>query len=68
MPPTPDAVGWRAARLRAAGFPGELADRLARDPSYDLHALLNLTDRGCPPDLAVRIVAPLEPSDRNLSS
>ena len=25
---------------------------------YDLHALLRLVDRGCPPDLALRIVAP----------
>jgi hypothetical protein len=26
----------------------------------DLHALLELTDRGCRPDLAARIVAPLD--------
>lgn len=60
-PPNPDALAWRSGRLRAAGFPDALAERLARDPGYDLHALMNLTDRGCPPDLAARIFAPLDP-------
>jgi hypothetical protein len=32
---------------------------LAADPAYDLHGLLNLVDRGCPPRLATRILAPL---------
>ena len=36
--------------------------RLARDPRYDLHALIELVERGCPPELAVRILAPLEGS------
>jgi hypothetical protein len=31
---------------------------VAADPELDLHALLELVDRGCPPELAVRIVAP----------
>jgi hypothetical protein len=26
----------------------------------DLHQLLELVDRGCPPELAVRILAPLD--------
>jgi hypothetical protein len=30
------------------------------DFSFDLHALLELVDRGCAPDLAVRILAPLD--------
>jgi hypothetical protein len=68
-PPTPDAVSWRSGRLRDAGFPAALAERLASDPGYDLHALMNLTDRGCPPDLAARIVAPLDlPTDLDLPS
>jgi hypothetical protein len=33
---------------------------MARDNRYDLHALLELTDRGCPAELAARILAPLE--------
>jgi hypothetical protein len=46
-------------RLRAAGFAGPLAQRLAATPDIDLHALLELVDRGCPPALAARILAPL---------
>ncbi|HEX6724581.1 MAG TPA: hypothetical protein VF073_05000 [Gaiella sp.] len=43
-----------------AGFPRGLAARLARDTRYDLHALIDLTERGCPPELAARILAPLD--------
>ena len=49
---------WREAVLRQGGFAAPLADRLAADPDYDLHELLNLVDRGCPPELAERILAP----------
>ena len=49
---------WRETLLIQAGFVSELAGRLAVDADYDLHALLNLVDRGCPPDLAARILAP----------
>lgn len=57
--PLPDPVlAWRSSRLREAGFSPAVADILARDRDYDLHALLELTDRGCPPQLAVRILAP----------
>jgi hypothetical protein len=52
-------VLWRRALLLEAGFADELARRLARDPQYDLHRLLSLVDRGCPPQLAARILAPL---------
>jgi hypothetical protein len=37
-----------------------MAEALARNPSVDLHALLDLVDNGCPPPLAARILAPLE--------
>jgi hypothetical protein len=37
-----------------------MASQLAADPRYDLHALIELVDRGCSPELAVRILAPLE--------
>jgi hypothetical protein len=53
-------IAWRAKRLRAAGFPQELAGQLANDSRFDLHAVLDLIDRGCRPDLAARIVAPLD--------
>jgi hypothetical protein len=56
-------VSWRAQCLRAAGFTADLADRLARAEGIDLHRLLDLVDRGCPPNLAARILAPLEQPD-----
>ena len=51
---------WRRQQLSAAGFDTPKAEALGRNPSVDLHALLDLVDRGCPPRLAVRILAPLE--------
>lgn len=54
-------VDWRRRLLCGAGFPPLLAEALARDTRYDLHALIELTERGCPPSLAGRILAPLEP-------
>lgn len=54
-----DVQSWRRLRLLEAGFPATLADAVASDSRFDLHALLQLVDRGCPPDLAVRILAPL---------
>lgn len=53
-------VVWRREQLAQAGLPLPLAARLAKDPRYDLHALIELLERGCPPELAVRILAPLE--------
>jgi hypothetical protein len=53
-------VAWRIERLRDGGFPPRLAETLARDTGYDLHALLELTDRGCAAELAARILAPIE--------
>ncbi|MGH2762099.1 MAG: hypothetical protein ACRDL4_13840 [Thermoleophilaceae bacterium] len=55
----PDIVAWRCARLRRAGFHSELVEQLARE-DVDLHALIGLVDRGCPPPLAARILAPLD--------
>jgi hypothetical protein len=53
-------VAWRRARLCKAGFDTELAEQLLRECAVDLHALIELVDRGCPPPLAARILAPLE--------
>ena len=55
----PDVRDWRRQVLRQAGFDDTLARRLAADGAVDLHDLLKLVDRGCPPDLAARILAPL---------
>ena len=57
----PDPVVlWRNRRLRRAGFDRQLAESVARDCSYDLHAILELVDRGCPAELAARIVGPID--------
>lgn len=62
-PPTrsvaPEVRDWRREVLRQAGFADRLAGELAADGGVDLHDLLRLVDRGCPPELAARILAPL---------
>ena len=57
--PPIDVVAWRACRLREAGFPNALAATLASQ-RVDLHALLQLVDAGCPPELAARILSPTD--------
>jgi hypothetical protein len=57
-------VLWRMKGLRRAGFSPHLAGALARDCAYDLHALVELVDRGCPTELAARILAPLDAASR----
>ena len=52
---------WRREQLVQAGFPLPLAARVAKDLGYDLHRLIELVEAGCAPQLAVRILAPLEP-------
>ncbi len=64
--PPADVVTWRRCRLLEAGFPAALADRLAAG-RIDLHALLQLVDRGCPPELAARLLAPLGPAGEELA-
>ena len=59
----PEVVVWRREQLVHAGFPLPRAARLAKDPGYDLHGLIELVERGCPPELAIRILAPFEPGD-----
>ncbi|MGY1742611.1 MULTISPECIES: hypothetical protein [unclassified Blastococcus] len=61
--PPPDVEAWRRRRLADAGFPAPLAARLAATPGVDLHALLDLVDRGCPPELAARILAPVDDAE-----
>jgi hypothetical protein len=53
-------IAWRIDRLRDANFSAQLAEALARDTRYDVHALLELGDRGCPSELAARILAPID--------
>jgi hypothetical protein len=56
----PEVVSWRRDQLVHSGFTLSVAAQLAHDPRYDLHALIELVERGCSPELAVRILAPLE--------
>jgi hypothetical protein len=53
-------VAWRRVQLVESGFPMRLAQELAADGRFDLHALIELVGRGCAPELASRILAPLE--------
>ena len=55
-----EVVLWRREQLTQSGFPLAVAARLAEDARYDLHALIELVERGCRPEVAVRIVAPLD--------
>lgn len=52
-------VAWRERRLEEVGFDKPTAFRLACDCGLDLHDQLALVDAGCPPHLAVRILAPI---------
>jgi hypothetical protein len=54
-----DVLTWRRCRLIEAGFPPDLATRLAANHEIDVHELLALVDQGCPPQLAARILDPL---------
>jgi hypothetical protein len=58
--PEIQVVSWRRGRLLDAGFAFELADELAAEFRVDLHALLQLVERGCPPALAARILSPAD--------
>jgi plasmid stabilization system protein ParE len=55
-----DVTAWRCERLIEAGFRSPLAARLAGDRRQDVHALIELVERGCPPHLAARILRPLD--------
>lgn len=47
---------WRMDELRRVGFDVESASLLAAEPGVDLHAAIDMVERGCPPDLAARIL------------
>jgi hypothetical protein len=55
-----EVVRWRCERLVESGFAPPLATMIARNAHYDLHELIELVERGCQPELAVRILAPVE--------
>ncbi len=55
-----ELVSWRFDYLLWAGLDSALAQTVAADLRWDLHALLELLERGCPPVLAARILAPAD--------
>jgi hypothetical protein len=57
---SPGVVAWRRDQLVRSGFSELLAARVARDQRFDIHALIELTERGCAPELAVRILTPFD--------
>jgi hypothetical protein len=48
---------WRTAELMRVGFPGDDAVALAARFDVDLHEAITLVQRGCPPELAIRILS-----------
>ncbi len=48
---------WRTSELMRVGFPGDDAVALAARTDVDLHEAIELVQRGCPPDLAIRILS-----------
>jgi hypothetical protein len=55
-----EVVRWRRERLAQAGFSPRTAWRVAHDWRFDLHGLIELVECGCDPELAIRILAPLD--------
>jgi hypothetical protein len=53
-------VSWRRNQLLQAGLPLAVATTVASTPLYDVHEVVSLIGRGCAPELAVQILAPLE--------
>ena len=47
---------WRTAELMRVGFAGDDAVALAARMDIDLHEAIELVQRGCPPELAFRIL------------
>jgi hypothetical protein len=47
---------WRAQELERAGYSHRAAGRLAARHDVDLHQAVRLLERGCSPELALRIL------------
>jgi hypothetical protein len=47
---------WRTAELMRVGLAGDDAVALAARFDVDLHEAISLVQRGCPPELVVRIL------------
>ena len=47
---------WRGEMLERAGYPPDAAAELAGRHDVDLHTAVDLVEKGCPPDVALRIL------------
>jgi hypothetical protein len=47
---------WRSEELRRAGYDRRAASAVATRHDVDLHFAVDLLRRGCPPDLALKIL------------
>jgi len=47
---------WRAEQLEMAGYAAQAAAELAMRQDVDLHVAVGLVKRGCPADLALKIL------------
>ena len=47
---------WRREELERAGYPSDAAGELAVRHDIDLHGAVELVERGCPPEIATRIL------------
>ena len=47
---------WRAGELERAGFDSDTARQIAQRLDVDLHGAVSLLERGCPPEVAARIL------------
>ena len=51
-----EVIRWRLSQLTSSGYPLEQAVALATRLDVDLHQASDLVSRGCPPELALRIL------------
>lgn len=57
--PTPEwrrVETWRRKQLERAGYPGDYADGLSKNPGVDLHQAIRLLEAGCPLETAMLIL------------
>lgn len=47
---------WRAEELERAGYEPRAAATIAVRPDIDLHLAVDILARGCPPDVALKIL------------
>ncbi len=49
-------IKWRFAQLLRSGYPDDVAAEIAARLDIDLHRATSLTEAGCPPATAARIL------------